>query len=569
MIVKRVTKKVNTSSISVLAGYIVGLPETRKPQDWPPLINYITDAVSDGARVDFVRVTNLPSDELRDAVLAMMITQDMNTRSKTDKTYNMIFSFPHGEKPSREILNDIEDNLVASIGLEEHQRISAAHDDKEHYHVHIAINKVHPKTYRNVEPFYDKNALMRTCTELEKKHGLMITNHGELAEAQTHNRGVNFESQTNIQSLHSWINTNAKEQLIEAVATLKSWDEFHGKANELGLEFKLRGAGIVIKAIGQEVAVKASSIDRSLSFKSLKNKFGEFTSPQVPRKDIATQTYTKSPQVDKVASETLFAQFQSQRMDAIVKRREAKEELHDKREIAAQVIKTAFETKRTLIKTNRLLGRLNKKLEYQKLALERAQVWQIHKNTFAKQKKEIEKANPLPTWHEFLQTEVVQGNEKALEVLRMHERNQDRIVSNILDCPDVVKAKNIIMKDLKPIVQRNGDMIYFVKDGGKVLDTGKSVNVETVSTGAAFLALSLAQEKFEGRALRINGSDAFKREIVMVAASKDFVIRFADKAMNDAIVMLKAEKAKTKISHSELDQSKSLNNKIKPVRRGR
>lgn len=54
MIAKRVTKKVNTSSISVLAGYIVGLPETRQPQDWPPLINYITDAVSDGARVDFL-----------------------------------------------------------------------------------------------------------------------------------------------------------------------------------------------------------------------------------------------------------------------------------------------------------------------------------------------------------------------------------------------------------------------------------------------------------------------------------------------------------------------------------
>ena len=539
MIAKRVTKKVNTSSISVLAGYIVGLPETRQPQDWPPLINYITDAVSDGARVDFVRVTNLPSDELRDAVLAMMITQDMNTRSKSDKTYHMIFSFPHGEKPNREILNDIEDNLVASIGLKEHQRISAAHDDKEHYHVHVAINKVHPKTYRNVEPFYDKNALMRTCTELEKKHGLMITNHGELAEAQTHNREANFESQTNIQSLHSWINSNAKDQLIEAVEVSKSWEEFHGKANELGVEFKLRGAGIVIKAVGQEVAVKASSIDRGLSFKSLTSKFGEFTSPQVPRKDLATQTYSKSPQIDKIASETLFAQFQAQRIEAIAQRRQAKVELHNKREIAAQVIKTAFETKRTLIKTNRLLGRINKKKEYQRLALERAQVWQLHRNNYAKEKRIIEKAIPLPTWHEFLQTEVAQGNDMALEVLRMHERSRDRLSTNILDCEDYTKAKNIILKDMKPIVRKNGDIIYFVKDGGKVLDSGKAVNVEAVSTGAAFLALSLAQEKFEGKVLRINGSDAFKREIVMVAASKDFGIRFADKAINDAVSILK------------------------------
>lgn len=540
MIAKRVTKKVNTSSISVLAGYIVGLPETRQPQDWPPLINYITDAVSDGARVDFVRVTNLPSDELRDAVLAMMITQDMNARSKTDKTYHMIFSFPHGEKPSREILNDIEDNLVASIGLKEHQRISAAHDDKEHYHVHVAINKVNPKTYRNVEPFYDKNALMRTCTELEKKHGLLRTNHGELAEAQAYNRGANFENQSNIQSLHSWINSNAKEQLIEAFETSKSWVEFQGKANEFGLEFKLRGAGIDIKAVGQEITVKASSVDRGLSFKSLTSKFGEFEAPsQALQKGVAIKTYAKSPKIDKAVSAALFAQFQAQRVDAIAQRREAKEELHNKRDIAAQVIKTAFETKRTLIKNNRLLGRINKKLGYQKLALERAQVWQIHKNTFANEKKEIEKAIPLPTWSEFLQSEVKNGNDKALEVLRANERSKDRFSSNILDCENITKAKNIILKNMKPIVRKNGDIIYFVKDGGKVLDNGKALNVEAVSTGAAFLALSLAQEKFEGKALRINGSDAFKREIVMVAASKNFEIRFADKAMNDAVEFLK------------------------------
>ncbi len=571
MIAKRVTKKVNTSSISVLAGYIVGLPETRQPQDWPPLINYITDAVSDGARVDFVRVTNLPSDELRDAVLAMMITQDMNTRSKTDKTYHMIFSFPHGERPSREILKDIEDNLVASIGLKEHQRISAAHDDKEHYHVHVAINKVHPKTFRNVEPFYDKNALMRTCTELEKKHGLMITNHGELAEAQTHNHEANFESQSNIQSLHSWINSNAKEQLIEACATSRSWEEFHSKANELGLELKLRGAGIIIKAVGQEVAVKASSIDRGLSFKSLTSKFGEFKPPEAPQKGVAIKTYAKSPKIDKAPVAALFAQFQALRVEAIAKRRDAKEDLHNKRDTAAQVIKTAFETKRTLIKTNRLLGRINKKLGYQKLALERAQIWQIHKNTYAKEKKEIENAIPLPTWSEFLQTEVKNGNEKALEALRTNERNNDRFSRNILDCDGVAKAKNIILKDLKPIVRKNGDVIYFVKDGGKVLDTGKAVNVEAVSTGAAFLSLSLAQEKFEGKALRINGNDAFKREIVMVAASKDFRIRFADKAMNDAVDMLKAEKSKAKAHQSEFyhTKSKPINRKIKPVKRGR
>ena len=562
----------NTSSISVLAGYIVGLPETRQPADWPPLINYITDAVSDGARVDFVRVTNLPSDELRDAVLAMMITQDMNTRSKTDKTYHMIFSFPPGEKPSREILNDIEDNLVASIGLGEHQRISAAHDDKDHYHVHIAINKVHPKTYRNVEPFYDKNALMRTCAELERKHGLMITNHGELAEAQSKTRQTNYEVRDNGlnfgngESLQSWIQNNAKAQLLEAFKSSNSWDEFHTKSTEIGLEFKLRGAGIVIKAIGQDVAVKASTIDRGLSFKALTSKFGEFKPAILSSKQNQEIFYDKSPKLDKEASKELYTQFQKERSEAIAKRREAKIVLKGKKENAAKIIKAAFSNKRLLVKNNKLIKRLGKKLEYQKLAIEQMKVWQVYKNTYSQEKKKIDKDLPLLTWFEFLTAKAQKGNEHALELLRNHERNKEKFTGNILKCDDVGEAKNIILKELSPIVRRNGDIVYFIKDGGRVADSKRAINIENVSTGAALLALSLAQEKFEGKALKINGSDAFKREIIIAASSKNLDIRFTDKAINDALEVIKNQKT------SKLPVVESATNSLKqkpPRKRGR
>nr|WP_240008350.1 TraI/MobA(P) family conjugative relaxase [Pseudaquidulcibacter saccharophilus] len=539
------------------------------------MINYITDAVSDGARVDFVRVSNLPSDELRDAVLAMMITQDMNTRSKTDKTYHMIFSFPPGEKPSREILNDIEDNLVASIGLGEHQRISAAHDDKDHYHVHIAINKVHPKTYRNVEPFYDKNALMRTCAELERKHGLMITHHGELAGAQSKSRRTNYEVRDNGlnfengESLQSWIKNNAKAQLLEAFKASNSWDEFHVKSAETGLEFKLRGAGIVIKTIGQDVAVKASSIDRGLTYKTLISKLGEFKPAQTSPKLIPTKSYSKTPKINKEISAPLFAKFQSNRLQSIANRREAKAILNERGELAARVIKEAFLNKKSLIKNNHLLGRLSKKSEYQKLKLEQAKIWQVHKNSLANEKTKIEKDIPLYTWPEFLQNQVAQGNENALEVLRAHEKSKEKFIGNILKCDDIHEARNIILKDMSPIVRRNGDIIYFIKDGGKVLDTGKALNVETVTTGSAFLALSLAQEKFAGKGLRVNGSDAFKRELIMVAASKDFVVRFADKALNDAVAILKAEKSQNKLIQPKIDTHQTIKPNIKPRNRGR
>ena len=127
-------------------------------------------------------------------------------------------------------------------------------------------------------------------------------------------------------------------------------------------------------------------------------------------------------------------------------------------------------------------------------------------------------------------------------------------------------AKNIILKELSPIVRRNGDIVYFIKDGGRVADSKRAINIENVSTGAALLALSLAQEKFEGKALKINGSDAFKREIIIAASSKNLDIRFTDKAINDALEVIKNQKT------SKLPVVESATNSLKqkpPRKRGR
>ena len=78
-----------------------------------------------------------------------------NPRSRADKNYHLVVSFPEGEKPTRAQMEDIEDTLCAAIGFAEHQRVSATHQNTDNWHLHIAINKVHPRTFRNVEPWTD------------------------------------------------------------------------------------------------------------------------------------------------------------------------------------------------------------------------------------------------------------------------------------------------------------------------------------------------------------------------------------------------------------------------------
>ena len=125
------------------------------PASWTRLNAYILDAGNGGEKVAWCRVSNCQSDDPGWAVKEILATQARNTRSRSDKNYHLVVSFPEGEKPTRVQMEDIEDTICAAIGFGEHQRVSAVHQNTDNWHLHVAINKVHPRTFRNIEPGYD------------------------------------------------------------------------------------------------------------------------------------------------------------------------------------------------------------------------------------------------------------------------------------------------------------------------------------------------------------------------------------------------------------------------------
>ncbi|WP_164730111.1 relaxase/mobilization nuclease domain-containing protein, partial [Rhodomicrobium lacus] len=80
-------------------------------------------------RVGGIRITNCGTDEPDWALSDIIATQKRNTRASADKTYHLVVSFADNERPSDEVLEKIEERLVAAIGLEAHQRMSAVHID--------------------------------------------------------------------------------------------------------------------------------------------------------------------------------------------------------------------------------------------------------------------------------------------------------------------------------------------------------------------------------------------------------------------------------------------------------
>jgi hypothetical protein len=186
MIAKRIDTKAAFPRIARLVRYVVAAQGGIDPRSWSRTADYVLNSgtSSRGEKVGGVRVTNCHTDDPAAATALIECTQAANTRSHTDKTYHLVFSFPPGEEPVLEVLHAIEDQLCAAIGYTDHQRISAVHIDCDHLHVHVAINKVHPKGYQNIEPYFDKKKLMEECDRLERKYKLKPTNHGLTGESK-------------------------------------------------------------------------------------------------------------------------------------------------------------------------------------------------------------------------------------------------------------------------------------------------------------------------------------------------------------------------------------------------
>lgn len=151
------------------------------------------------------KATNCVSEDPCWAVKECIALGAQNTRSKRPKSYHMVISFPEGEKPTSVQFADIEKTLVSAIGLREHKRISAIHQDTDNCHLHIAICTVHPESLRNISPWHDHLKMQTAAGELELRHGLKRENHLKEKHAQEWQKHKDF---------HDWRWENLQKQKL-------------------------------------------------------------------------------------------------------------------------------------------------------------------------------------------------------------------------------------------------------------------------------------------------------------------------------------------------------------------
>ncbi len=124
---------------------------------------------------------NLPTDDPVLAARIMEATASQNVR--VDKpVYHLVLSFDPSDGVDRSAMERVADRVLDQLKLRDHEVLIVAHRDREHQHVHLLVNRVHPETRHAWSRWRDQVIVQQVLREEERALGLREV-RGRLAPA--------------------------------------------------------------------------------------------------------------------------------------------------------------------------------------------------------------------------------------------------------------------------------------------------------------------------------------------------------------------------------------------------
>lgn len=323
-----------------------------KPKDWQigDLVDYIRnpDISNKGEKIAHAGGLNFLASTHAGQKLEMISLARESVRSKMPVTH-YLFSWPEGEQPTRKQVDELVEFFLKEMGLEGHQAIYGLHCDTRNYHVHIAVNRVHPETFKVIRTNngFDIRQAHKVRAMIEKMQGwkplenspYVVTEEGDIAERiadkkpTPSQKAVEFEMATGEKSAQRI----AQERGHEIIQNAKSWNELHEGLKKISLRFEKKGSGAIIR-VGETV-IKASSVDRSFSMGKLCKRLGEFVPgnyetaiPEIKPEPLS-QTIAPDLQFFRAATQELA----KRKKENAAKEREEWEELQAQQKLERQL----------------------------------------------------------------------------------------------------------------------------------------------------------------------------------------------------------------------------------------
>lgn len=533
MIVKKIAAKKATGSFGGLA-------------------NYILDKSNEGAKAEEITFSNCPYDNTEQNIAFIQSMQSLNQRTTRDKTLHLVVSFPEGEKPTKEQLQDIEQELLKSIGMAEHPRLSVTHTNTANYHLHIAVSRIDPVTLNRIDPHRDIPKPHKKAEELEEKHRLIRDNHtpndllkkaGLIFDSQQHTRSKDIEIHSGVSSLLSWIKEEALDDIKEVLKDPKSsLEDLHQVLADYNLELKPRGNGIVIADKTRKLFVKASDVHRDLSKGKLEKRFGELKTSNItttPKKKFGRPVNEYWKQYQELSTQKRSTKKEELRLEKLA------------RTTLRGQLKEKYEARINKINADLLINKRHKAEARKKVYTQRKEEFKALQETFSKKRTEILSRTKQTSYKEYLMELALSGDEEALKELRK-QKQEIKPDDKVLMHPKK-KVSHSIFKSFISKITKQGNAVYEVGKNSTVTDKGDhlKLSMESKSDEAMLQALKMAVAKY-GNTLDIQGNLEFKKRVLMVTQKYDLKVNFADPQMQK----IKSEMQKQPQSPNENKNSK-------------
>ena len=259
-------------------------PRRDNKSSFKDLINYCLGVTghSQGAVLYAVK-QNI--NDFKTAAIEMESLAIESVRCKTP-AFHFILSWRSNESPTNEQVDEAVNIALTELNLQDCQAVWGLQSDTDNLHVHVAVNRISPKTFKAIKPAggFSKKALEKAARKIEIAQGWEIeqTGHYEVNSSGEILENKNFlkpeisqtardiEAHTGAESFERF----AKREVAEILETAARWDELHQKLASKGFELERKGNGAILKQ--GDKALKLSNISRNSSFSKLEQRLGKF-----------------------------------------------------------------------------------------------------------------------------------------------------------------------------------------------------------------------------------------------------------------------------------------------------
>lgn len=498
---------------------------------------------------------------LETAAAEMEAVAAQNARVK-NPVYHFLISWPGSESPTDEQAFACARHALAAVGMEDHQYVFAIHRDTEHPHVHIAVNRVHPESFRAVYPYRDHYKLSRAMRELELQYGWSHDNgsyavferNGQTVidwaskdpntKEKKPSRAQDMERHADQESLFSYAHGKPRRAVLAALKDPEiTWQKLHQVFAKYGLSLREKGQGLAVYDAKDAATtpIKASDMSELLGKNRLVKRLGEFEAQKAAEEEAkAIQNYNRhrppkrNPAVREErrqararARRELRARYERYRKTVVIRRLDPEDVRARFRALYADYRQQRLEIRTTVDDP------AMRRLLYHVASFQRYRAEVLLKRDIRLMRKALrdDPTNRRLTWREWVQEQAMTGDDAAISQLRgwaYQEKRKANENENEKRGSDPIilgeAGQDPIMQNLPGLrarVRRDGAINYRMNDGQvAMVDQGDFIQVCEQSDEAILAAFRLARERF-GETVRVVGTPQFRAAVQQALQQPD------------------------------------------------